>query len=298
MSITPIGSYNEAIRNTWKEGWVKSDPLRKYYPLLYEKGQVLKASPCKLLIIGLNPSFSEFGIHTILSKFFDDNNGHQLDRRYRNRISHSFKKKWSKTKTQQAIDKMHKWDGKVRLQSEEDMNALQNAALKYYTYFEAFRVLLPELGIQEEELVFIDLFNVREKKAKIIEGAFLNREHIDFFTNQLTLNLDLINLIHPSKILIANAFVARILTDSFGTESRNASNERPDSSYRKSYPVLNQFGVHYDKIHPNRCTMKLRSGTQIPIFFSSMLGGQRAMDIFSRDRLLWSIRNHSKLKNI
>jgi len=271
-TVTNISSYRREILNLWKNKKFKR--LCKFYPMLYDKNQ-LRVGRCRILFIGLNPSYSLSGFQTILKKLYEDT-GYTLDKKTRQTVMNYFKHNISKEKCKHKVNVLHKWNGRVKSTQEKIMIALQNAAIRYYSYFELFKQLSSDLNVLEKEIAFIDLFNIRETKAKEIKNEFHKAKNKYFFQKQLELTIDLINIIEPQIIIVANAFASHIITE-------------------KSKISLVEFSVNYDEQNPHKSTMKLRSGKSIPIFFSSMLGGQRAMDVFSRDRLLWVAKNYKLL---
>ena len=103
----------------------------------------------------------------------------------------------------------------------------------------------------------------------------------EFVERQLKLSLEAIKDLNPSIIVVNNALASELICEKFGEEK---------------IPFNEEEGFH---------TLLLNNGNKIPIFFSSMLSGQRALDKHTYKRLIWHIKkakswqekNETKEKN-
>jgi hypothetical protein len=102
----------------------------------------------------------------------------------------------------------------------------------------------------------LDLFFTCEKTQKIIEENINNK----FFIEQLNICKEIIKNTSPKIIVVGNAFASRYIQNCF-----NCVFDNKIGTYR-----INEFN-------------------NIPIFFSGMLTGARALDVGSRERLKWHI---------
>lgn len=127
----------------------------------------------------------------------------------------------------------------------------------------------------------IDLFSeIETEQEKIKKNYFEKKEKNSdmiklkpFAEKQFEINIQAIEAIEPKVIVVINALASKIIEQYYDDKNK-----------------LSKFDV--DKgFH----TVKLNNIT-IPIFFSSMLTGQRALDDGSYERLVWQIG--SALKNI
>lgn len=131
-----------------------------------------------------------------------------------------------------------------------------------YPYFTACQALATELGFNSWE--HVDLFFYRETSQsntrRLVETKF--EELNDFGNRQFNLSFELLKLTRPKIVLVANAFAARI--------------------FKKFHKLEfdNKEGVYW---------MKLETET-VPVFLSSMLSGQRCLDLHSRERLVWHMK--------
>ncbi len=136
----------------------------------------------------------------------------------------------------------------------------EQAKLKH-NYFKKFREISEELKLEWEH---IDMFFVHETNQKLTEKQVLTnkRKLNDFGKHQIEITKQAISLIKPQIVVVANAFASDIFQQEFSC------------SFDDSY------GCHFFKIIENK----------IPVFFTSMLTGQRALDKGSYFRLKWQIK--------
>ncbi len=108
------------------------------------------------------------------------------------------------------------------------------------------------------------LFAVRSTDQNAAKRALgLDGEWTGFAIKQFDIFRKLLEMVDPPVIVVPNAFASGIL--------RNAL---------KAGEMSPEHGCHFIDLD-NR---------QVPIFFSGMLTGQRAMDVYSRDRLIYQVR--------
>lgn len=104
---------------------------------------------------------------------------------------------------------------------------------------------------QTSQKDFLDL--IRDKKRNLNE----------FARDQLNIFHDIVAMVKPTVIVVPNAFVSGILR----------------KEWQDSLHFDETKGFHWLELNGNR----------IPIFFSSMLSGQRALDTGSYERLRWHV---------
>lgn len=141
---------------------------------------------------------------------------------------------------------------------EFEKNAKNDKKDIYFKIFDNF--------INRNNWEHIDLFFIRGKQKKIEEDMGFDYENDtgmmslnEFWEKQFKLSLSIIEQINPRVIVVNNALASRIIRE------RLEINE-----------LDNDKGYH-----------KLKG---IPIFFSGMLSGQRALDKHSRERLIWHVQ--------
>jgi len=102
----------------------------------------------------------------------------------------------------------------------------------------------------------LDLFFICEKNQKIIE----ENTNSKFLIEQFNISKEIIKNISPKIIVVGNAFASRY--------------------------IQGNFKCVFDK---NLGTYRIDEFNNIPIFFSGILTGSRALDVGSRERLKWHI---------
>lgn len=124
-----------------------------------------------------------------------------------------------------------------------------------------------------------DLFPIRETSQKIIEGMFDDtlvpkKDYKEFITKSLLWSEKSIISCKPKAIVVINAFASRIFFDCYINGKRLLD----------FIPVVKwneELGVDFVRIE----------GRMVPLLFSGMLSGQRALDNQSENRLKWHIRH-------
>jgi hypothetical protein len=111
-----------------------------------------------------------------------------------------------------------------------------------------------------------DLFVYRQTSQKDFLTLIRDKKRNlnEFAKDQLAIFHDIVAAIHPAVIVVPNAFASGILR----------------KEWHESLSFDNDRGFHWLTLNGNR----------IPIFFSSMLSGQRALDTGSYERLRWHIK--------
>lgn len=132
----------------------------------------------------------------------------------------------------------------------------------YKRFFGKLAQLAAEVDMPWEH---IDLFFLRKTKQndlkQIVGLEGNNFSPNEFGRDQLKLSTLLIEIAKPKIIVVANAMASKILAHRFKPRFNS------------------EYGYHLLKL----------CGRDVPIFFSSMLTGGRALDVFSYERLKWHI---------
>ncbi len=123
-----------------------------------------------------------------------------------------------------------------------------------------------------------DLFPIREKNQKVIENMFdtdskgaliAKNDYNSFIKESLSWSQETICKCNPKIIVVINAFASRIIFD------YSLLGFIPEKRWNED------LGVDFIQIN----------GNMVPIMFSGMLSGQRALDNQSEFRLTWHIRH-------
>lgn len=130
-----------------------------------------------------------------------------------------------------------------------------------------------------------DLFPVRETDQKFIEGMLVHdgvayrakSQYKDFVEGCLSYAENIIIQSNPCMIVVANAFVTHLFFD-----FRFSDNEKTLLGFLPG----DKGGIWDEKLGAD---FVLINGRNVPILFSGMLSGQRALDFGSEFRLRWHI---------
>lgn len=152
------------------------------------------------------------------------------------------------------------WKNRNKEKIELATTFAEEAKLKH-NYFKKFREMSKELDLVWEH---IDLFFVHETNQKKLESQVLskNRRLNEFGKRQIEISRQTISLIKPQIIVVANAFASGIFQQEFTCNFDD------------------NLGCHFFDVN----------GKWTPVFFTSMLTGQRALDKGSFIRLKWHIK--------
>ena len=132
----------------------------------------------------------------------------------------------------------------------------------------------------EEGFSELDLFGIVQGNQSVVRKDFL--ENPDFYTEMFELFLKYLVLSQPKVIIVANAFVCRVLCRD---EALNLDQSKYNRFYKNTMYSLtpnDQFGGY---------TFSTK-GFKAQMYFSSMLSGQRALDNGSKDNLIWIVKNY------
>lgn len=141
------------------------------------------------------------------------------------------------------------------------ISAIDHYALDHHTYFPKLRKIAEHVG---KPWNHVDIFFYRQTKQSEFEKLVLKKGRLtNFGEAQLHIFMKYLHLTAPKCIVVVNAKASEIIRTSYADEI-----------------IWNdEKGHHYINIE----------GDDIPIFFSSMLSGQRALDRWSYERLMWHI---------
>jgi hypothetical protein len=125
------------------------------------------------------------------------------------------------------------------------------------------------------EWTHLDLLVCRETKQQHISGLLKQDHGLDFIWEQLEISKEIIVKAKPKIIVVCNTLARTFLGKDISTD-------------KKSNIWLGFKFEPDEEIGTDRIVEGPLAGT--PVFFSSMLTGQRALDNGSKDRLIWHIK--------
>lgn len=144
-------------------------------------------------------------------------------------------------------------------------------------YFQKFKEIADYCQIDWDHL---DLLFMRETNQKVIEDLTYDRPHgLNFIGEQLNISFEILEKAAPKVIVASNAYVSEF----FG--KKKTKHAVFDTIWRGfSLDFENDFDTELGTY-----TIPL-NGKRVPIFFSGMLSGQRALDLGSLERLMWGVK--------
>ena len=146
--------------------------------------------------------------------------------------------------------------------------SLEQESNKNHRYFRKFSEIAQEIEMPWGHL---DLLYLRERQQKEIDRIIASRKGLDFIYRQLMVTKEVMDKIlaknEPIIFVVNNTLARRFL----GKEQHNGVNVWMGYEFEWK----DDFGTYFLGKHP--------------FFFSSMLTGQRALDIGSYERLIWHI---------
>jgi hypothetical protein len=170
--------------------------------------------------------------------------------------------KYSDIKPEQFFN----WNARDKFDYKKAQGIEEEAREKYF-YFQPFRKITEEITGDYKDWNHVDLFFYRETSQNSLkEKVYPQNQLSPFGRKQLDLSKRLIIEARPKIIVVVNAFASKLFIEEVFEEMSG------DIDAKLGYHLL-QF-----------------DGRDIPVFLASMLTGQRAMDVYSRQRLEWHIK--------
>ncbi len=260
-----VSDVNKLYRDLWKEYRNVGVPveIKKYldiWPIQYDT-QIKQQS---LLFVGLNPSYDDksYTLELADNRELDD-------------------------------------DAKIENAIEDERTAQRGKNGKErYSYYTQFPLICQALGINKEDWNHIDLLPFREKNQNELLGAFQleNRSFSDWFIANtdkeklikecVEIFLCFIELLKPKTIVIANGFISRKIIEHTGFYY---SDKREISKIEYHFSDDKLQNLYLSK-SPDRCHRYIEIENKYPLVLTSMLTGQRALDLASRERLICDIK--------
>ncbi|MCM3390600.1 hypothetical protein M3649_21180 [Ureibacillus chungkukjangi] len=159
----------------------------------------------------------------------------------------------------------------------QNLHNIEKHIVNKHQYASTLRKFANDIGIQDfdNDVTLLDLFFIRDTNQKNIEKRVRNKDVLTTFaTEQIKIMMTALNVTNPDIILIPNAFASNI------------------------FIKANSNKISIKQIGELRFFTLDLAKKQVPIFFSSMISGKRALDTFSLQRLTWDMTNTlSKIRN-
>lgn len=201
------------------------------------------------LCVGMNPSFSSGDAY--LNSQSSSFKGLTKNEFYSIKVAKKFGSNWEKEEFNQQIQSFMKHP--------------------YHTLYRHIKEqILTPLAV---DFQYIDLFPIRETSQKtmltLLQKEKTNKTNYpnlnEFGNDLLRAFIEMLNFISPDYLMINNAEVSHMLLSHF------------------------KVGRQKDFDQEKGCYHLCISGKNVPLLCSGMLSGQRALDVYSRERLFWHI---------
>ncbi len=169
-------------------------------------------------------------------------------------------------------EEFFKWDDVKKHLDEFIKKSLEidNMARNSYPFHLALIEIAEQIGFKGN-YEFVDMFLLRETSQGNLEPCICENKRCnnspklnDFGKKQFDLLVEIIQTINPKIILVANALASKIFKNELSS----------------SLEWEEEIGTYVLTVNNVNC----------PVFLSGMISGQRALDIFSKERLIWHMK--------
>lgn len=254
--MEPAEWANKKLMGLW-ETFSDGGKLTQRWPLLYNP---LKTG-C-LLFVGLNPSWKKEWLEGAWERVRLQNT--EFPRSGIRDPTKLFE--WGKSDPSQR-----------KMQDIQDVDSVavaKGVGDELYQYFRPMDKIATHVNMKDR-WSHLDLFAVRERSQrelkKLLKIGSNGVGGSAFARRQLEISLELLERLQPMVVVVANALASAILRHHWA-EKEAIDDWSGDETFKKK-------GNHEIELN----------GRRTPVFFSSMLGGQRPLDKYSRERLVWQV---------
>lgn len=147
---------------------------------------------------------------------------------------------------------------------------------KIYPYYAAFEDFVKELNKRlkpQFDWEALEIFSVRERnQSKVMKFLKSNSVWTDFAKDQWKVFYKALNQIMPVCVVVANAFASDLISNYESEADGLEPKFQIESSTDRGYGTITL------------------NGRAVPLLLSGMISGQRQLDKYSRERLIWMTR--------
>ena len=135
----------------------------------------------------------------------------------------------------------------------------------------------------------LDVFGVIQARQSVIVDDLTN--YPEFYERFFCVFAATVQKLLPEVIVFANAFLAQLIAGKMLGYSINNKN-------LKSFKKVIGSSITYVGVNPlsGGFILEFKNGFRTNAFFSSMLSGQRALDLGSKNSLIWMVRNLKRFR--
>ncbi len=176
---------------------------------------------------------------------------------------------------------------------------------KLYAYYAQFpRIMADALNLGDSKCskwAHLDLLPMRDtSQSHLINSLKLNHANLfdlnerpsgQFILDNLSVFADAVNLLDPPAIVIVNGYVSRSVITTYGSWPRNLLDGNNKGNHDNGSDNLDRiFRIRCDNFKETGARKLFVKGGEYPLLLTSMLTGQRALDLGSRERLIWHLK--------
>lgn len=161
-----------------------------------------------------------------------------------------------------------------------DMKSFDAFLCKEDSYYKKFHEISNECGIKDN-WTYTDLCYYRETEQSTT-NQILKEEPIGrgFIWDQIQISKNIIENLEPKIMIVCNTMARKF----FGKEKTQKKDGKWDNEWM-NYTFKFDDNIGTDRIINEDSHLK-----NVPVFFTSMLSGQRAIDNGSYERLIWHVK--------
>ena len=169
-----------------------------------------------------------------------------------------------------------------------------------YKYYKVFPLIAKEVLGSEVRWTHMDLLPIRETNQEIlIKHLRLCRTNLfdlsesnykSFINDLLSVFCKALNIMAPTAIVAVNGYVSRSLIKLGGTVYENVMKYENGRDSKEGQHETSCFKIKLDRFERDGIRTVVVENKEYPLLLSSMLTGQRALDLGSRERLVWHLK--------
>ncbi len=125
----------------------------------------------------------------------------------------------------------------------------------------------------------LDMLVVRETQQSLVRDLLRQKGAVDFMLDQIALAKNIMERVKPKIIVVTNTFARELMG--------KMRYKNPDGT---EHLVWMGLDFYFDQELGVDCIATDGPLYSTPVFFSSMISGQRALDLGSMERLVWHIK--------
>jgi hypothetical protein len=157
---------------------------------------------------------------------------------------------------------------------ESNFYPLKQKDNEYQKFFRKFEQISEETRLNWSHL---DMLAMRETDQKKVGSLLTNETGKQFIKEQIEVSKEILEQCKPKVIVVANTLARQFLGKTY--------DEKQDANVLSLW-----YKFKFNEIIGTDLIINSENLKNVPVFFTSMLSGQRALDKGSYERLVWHIK--------